>query len=155
LRRFQRESRRATTLAGGAASRDELVAQFVRAVEANDTAALGRLVLSRGEFAYLYYPSSAQGRPPYDLSPDLMWFMMVERSNRGVSALVTERAGRPLGFVSYHCLGDSTVEGRNRLWGPCVVRRTQAPGDTVEERLFGPIVARDGRFKFVSYSNKL
>jgi hypothetical protein len=31
----------------------------------------------------------------------------------------------------------------------------QAPGDTVDERLFGPIVERHGRFKFVSFANKL
>jgi hypothetical protein len=155
LRRFQRASERATVLSGGASSRDDLVRRFLRAVEARDTSGLHRLVLSRGEFAYLYYPTSAQGLPPYDLSPDLMWFMLVERSNRGVTALVSERAGKPLASAGYRCLGNSTVEGRNRLWGPCLVRRIQAPGDTVEERLFGPIVERDGRFKFLSYSNRL
>jgi hypothetical protein len=102
-----------------------------------------------------YYPTSREGLPPYDLSPDLMWFMMVERTNRGATALVQERSGQSLGYAGYRCLGDSTVEGSNRLWGPCLVRRVQAQGDTVEERLFGPIVERGGHFKFVSYSNKL
>ena len=155
LARFQQASRRTTELVGGARSRDQLVRTFARAVEAGDTAAFRRLVLSRGEFAYLYYPTSGQGLPPYDLSPDLMWFMLVERSNRGVGLLLNERAGRPLAFAGYRCLGDSTVEGRNVLWGPCLIRRAQAPGDTVEERLFGPIIRRDGRYKFVSYANKL
>jgi hypothetical protein len=36
-----------------------------------------------------------------------------------------------------------------------VVRRLPSPGDSVSERLFGPIVERGGRFKFVSYANKL
>ena len=155
LSRFQKASAPASTLSGGASSRDELVRRFARAVEAADTSALHRMVLSRGEFAFLYYPTSREGLPPYDLNPDLMWFMMVERSNRGAAALMRERAGSPLAYAGYRCLGDSTVEGRNRLWGPCVVRRVQAMGDTVEERLFGPIIERDGRFKFVSYSNKL
>jgi hypothetical protein len=31
----------------------------------------------------------------------------------------------------------------------------QAPGDTLEERLFGPIVEREGVFKFLSFANKL
>ncbi len=155
LERFQRESRHVTALSGGATSRDDLVHRFTRAVESRDTASLRRLVLSRAEFAFLYYPTSAQGMPPYDLSPDLMWFMLVERSNRGVAALLAERAGRPLAVTGYRCLGDSTVEGKNRLWGPCLLRRVQAPSDTVEERLFGPILERDGRYKFVSYSNRL
>lgn len=155
LERFQRASARATALSGAASSRDDLVRRFTRAVEARDTAALRNLVLSRGEFAYLYYPTSGQGLPPYDLSPDLMWFMLVERSNHGVTALLSERAGRPLAVAGYRCLGDSTLEGENRIWGPCLVRRVQALGDTVEERLFGPILERGGRFKFVSYANRL
>jgi hypothetical protein len=155
LAQFQRASARTAALSGGAPTRDELVQRFVRAVERADTAALRRMVLSRGEFAFLYYPTSREGLPPYDLSPDLMWFMMVERSNRGATALVQERSGRSLGYAGYRCLGDSTIEGRNRLWGPCLVRRVQAPGDTVEDRLFGPIVERGGQFKFVSFSNKL
>ena len=155
LRRFQLASNPVTRLSGGASSRDDLVRRFLRALETRDTAGLRRLVLSRGEFGYLYYPASAQGLPPYDLSPDLMWFMLVERSNRGVTALMAERAGRPLATAGYRCLGDSTVEDGNRLWGPCLVRRIQAPGDTVEERLFGPIIERDGRYKFVSYSTRL
>ena len=154
LERFQRASEHATALSSGASSRDELVRRFARAVEVRDTAALRRLVLSRGEFAYLYYPTSRQGLPPYDLSPDLMWFMIVERSDRGMSALLAQ-AGQSLDVTGYRCVGDSTVEGKNRLWGPCLVRRVQAPGDTVEARLFGPILEREGRYKFVSYSNKL
>jgi hypothetical protein len=35
------------------------------------------------------------------------------------------------------------------------VLRVQAPGDTVEERLFGLILEREGRFKFVSLANQL
>jgi hypothetical protein len=34
------------------------------------------------------------------------------------------------------------------------VRRVAAT-DTIEERLFGLIIERDGRFKFVSLANKL
>lgn len=154
LERFQRASEPAAALSGGASSRDELVRRFARAVEARDTAALRRLVLSRGEFAYLYYPTSRQGLPPYELSPDLMWFMIVERSDRGMSALLAQ-AGRSLNVKGYRCIGESTVEGRNRLWGPCLVRQIEAAGDTVEARLFGPILEREGRYKFLSYSNKL
>lgn len=155
LARFQRASATTTELEGGASSRDELVRAFVRAVQRRDTVALRRLVLSRAEFAYLYYPSSAQGLPPYGLSPELMWFMIVERTNRGAAALLGERAESGFRYSGYRCEGDSTLEGANTLFGPCLVRRVAATADTVEERLFGPIVERGGRYKFVSYSNKL
>jgi len=155
LARFQQASPRATTLEGGAGSRDALVHAFLRAVETRDTLALRRLVLSRGEFAYLYYPTAAQGLPPYSLSPDLYWFMTVEQSNRGARALLAELGGRHLPYAGYRCEGDSTVEGENTLWGPCLIRTLQRRGDTLSQRLFGPIVARGGRFKFLSYGNKL
>ena len=128
LARFQQSSRRATVLTGGAPSRDELVRRFARALEAADSAALRRMLLSRGEFAFLYYPTSRESLPPYDLNADLMWFMMVEHSNRGMTALMRDRSGQPLAYAGYRCVGDSTLEGRNRLWGPCVVRRVVAVG---------------------------
>ncbi len=39
--------------------------------------------------------------------------------------------------------------------GPCFVRRLTANRDTIEERLFGLLIERGKRFKFVSYANKL
>jgi hypothetical protein len=155
LARFQQASQRATAFEGGAPSRDALVRAFLRAVETKDTSTLRRLVISRGEFAYLLYPTSAQGLPPYSLSPDLYWFMTVEQSNRGVHHLVNELGGKHLPYAGYRCQGDSTVEGENTLWGPCLIHTIQRGGDTLSQRLFGPIVARGGRYKFLSYSNKL
>jgi hypothetical protein len=155
LTRFRQASERATALEGGAGSRDALVRAFLRAVENRDTVVLRRLVLSRGEFAYLYYPTSAQGLPPYNLSPELYWFMTVEQSNRGAHTLLTELAGKHLAYAGYRCEGDSTTEGDNTLWGPCLVHTIRQRGDTLSQRLFGPIVARGGRYKFLSYGNKL
>jgi hypothetical protein len=155
LERFQRDSERADSLSGGARSRDALVRAFVRAIETRDTVALRELVITRGEFAHLYYPTSAQGLPPYSLNPDLMWFMLVERSNVGISRALREYGSSPLHYADYRCLGDSTREGENTLWGPCILRRVQVPADTVEQRFFGPVLERGGRYKFLSYANKL
>jgi hypothetical protein len=47
------------------------------------------------------------------------------------------------------------VEGENRLWRNCRVRRVRAAGDTASGRLFGVILERHGRFKFASYGNDL
>ena len=154
LRRFQQGIERADSLSGAARSRGALVRRFVRALEARDTLALRRLVLTRGEFAYLCYPANPQGLPPYELSPDLMWFLLVEGSNRGLAHALEERGGRPLGFVGHSCEAEPSRQGDNTVWGPCLVRRQEA-GDTVAERLFGLIVERRGRYKFVSYANNL
>ena len=140
-----------TALDGGAESRDALFAAVVRGIETGDSTALASLVLSRAEYAWLYYPTSAQGLPPYDLAPGLYWFMLEGRNRQGISFLLRERAGKPLRVVGYECGPTVTTEGANHLHGPCVIRRLQAPGDTVTERFFSQIIERDGRFKVVAY----
>ncbi len=154
LRRFQATARPTDTLAGGAPSRDALVHAFVRALEARDTAALQRLALDRDEFAFLYYPTAPLGLPPYDLAPELLWFMQQSGSGKGLARTLSSRGGRPLGYQSYRCDTLPSREGANLVWGPCAMRFRHG-GAKVEERLFGLIVERDGQFKFVSYGSKL
>ena len=155
LRRFRNGLQPLDTLTGGAESRDALVRQFVTALEQGDTSALGRLVMTRQEFAWIYYPENPQGLPPYDLSPDLLWFMLENRGTIGLAHLVRERMGSRLSYVRYQCDSLPSVEGENRVWGPCTVARRQGDGKLVMERLFGLILERRGRFKFVNYANKL
>lgn len=155
LERFREGSRKVTRLAHAANSRDALVREFIRALERRDTTTIRRLIVSRDEFAWLYYPTSKQGLPPYSLNPDLMWFMLVEQSNSGMTRALNQLGGKHLSYVGYRCEGSSTTEGVNTLWGPCLVRLVQTAGDTSEGRLFGPIIRRDGQYKFLSYANKL
>jgi hypothetical protein len=137
-------------LTGGATNRDELVRLYVRALEQADTAALRALAIDRTEFAYLYYPTTPQARPPYDLSPGLMWFLLQENGQRGMVHALEERGGRPLGYLDYTCDGSPSREGDNTVVGPCLVRRRQSAGDVVQERLFGLIIGRGDRYKFLS-----
>ncbi len=112
------------------------------------------MLVNRDEFAWLYYPTSKQGLPPYDLSPALMWFMLEGGSRKDLSRLLQERGGKPLHVVGYTCDPQSNTEGENTLWGPCVLKRVPAPRDTVEERLFGLVVERGGEWKFLSYKGR-
>ena len=155
LERFRVGMPPVESLSGGATSRDALVRRFARALEARDTAALEQMVLTKAEYAWLYYPTNPQGLPPYDLSPGLLWFMIESRGTWRLGHALEERGGRPLGYVGHDCDPTPSIEGANRVYGPCLVRRVETPGDTVAERLFGLIIERDGRFKFVSYANKL
>jgi hypothetical protein len=155
LERFRQGLPKVDSLSGGARSRDALVRDYIRALETRDTTALAALVMTRPEYAWLYYPTNPQALPPYDLSPSLLWFMIEQRSQQGLGHALGERGGQPLHVVGYGCDARPSEEGENRVWAPCMVRRLQAPGDTVTERLFGPILERGGRFKFVSLANKL
>jgi len=155
LRRFRAGSPERADLGEAPRSRDALVRAFVRALEANDTAGMRALVLTRAEFGWLYYATTPQGLPPYDLSPSLLWFLTEGGTSKGLRRLLEERGGRSVEYAGYHCEPAPSREGANTVWGPCLVRRVQAAGDTVEERLFGLILERAGRFKFVSLANKL
>jgi hypothetical protein len=155
LARFRSGMEPVVSLAGGAPSVDSLIARFIHALETSDTADLVRMAITREEFAFLYYPTNPQSMPPYDLRPGLMWFMHQTGSDRGLSRLLSDRAGVPLGFQGYHCDQVTSQQGENLVSGPCVIRRVSAPGDTVEERLFGLVLQRNGETKFVSYSNSL
>lgn len=154
LNRFRRYLPHPTALDGGSDSREQLVQSFVRTLEKRDTVALSRMALGIGEFAWLYYPSSPLSRRPYELAPGLMWFQLQGESNRGAARLLDQRAGRPLGYLGHTC-GTPRVEGANRLYPYCGLQRMTESGNTVTERLFGLIVEREGRYKFLSYANKL
>jgi hypothetical protein len=155
LRRFRQDVEPVDSLTGGAASRDQLVAAYVRALAAADTATIARLAVSRAEFAYLYYPTAVEAAPPYDLEPGLMWFTLFERSNEGARKALTRYGGRPMALLDYDCGAERHREGQNLIHGPCAVRWRTPAGDTVAVRLFSRILERDGRFKFLSYANRL
>lgn len=92
---------------------------------------------------------------PYELSPAFLWFYMQENSEKGIARALRRYGGRPLGYAGHRCETEPQVEGGNRIWTECIILRATTPADTIGERLFGSIVERDGRFKFVSYANSL
>ncbi|MGH7503668.1 MAG: hypothetical protein ACREL7_18225 [Longimicrobiales bacterium] len=144
---------RTTLGAESARTRDELVMRFVRALEGADTAAFAPMMLSRAEYAWLYYPMTRHVRPPYELEAGLLWFFIVQNAEKGIGRALGEYGGVQLGYRGYRC-GESRVEGKNVVWEQCVLDIT-VRGEPVEKRLFGTILERGDRFKFVSYANDL
>lgn len=160
IRRAQLDSFRINTppveeLDGGKSSREELVQTLLTALEARDTSALRSMALSRAEFAWIYYPTTPQARPPYDLAPGLLWFMVTQHSGKGLGKALEAIGGKRLTYAGDSCDLKPSREGENTIYGPCLVRLVQTTGDTVEGRIFGPVIERHGRWKFVSYANKL
>jgi hypothetical protein len=134
----------------GPPSRDSLVRLFERAVAKGDTTTLSRLQVNREEFAYLYYPDSKMARPPYELGPDMMWMQIQSQSSRGLQRLLAKNRGRRLGIRSLEC---QPPDRQNAVViHQCGVRTST---DATPKQLFGSIIERDGRFKFVGYSNQL
>ena len=139
-------------LVGGASSRSALIRRFVAALADADTAALVRMALTRAEFAYLTYPSSPYTRPPYRQSPEIVWLLLGTEHDKGLTRLLRRLGGEELGYLGQRCDTRPLREGRNRIWRGCVSRVRLETGDTLEARLFGAIVERDGQFKFASYA---
>jgi hypothetical protein len=116
------------------------------------------MLVTADEFAWLYYPTTPQGFPPYSLEAGLMWDLLQKGNRGGLAKALRERGGRDLGITGYECDSIPSREGVNRVWGPCVVLRKPLAGEqgaVVRERLFSQILERDGGFKFLNYSNKL
>jgi hypothetical protein len=143
LRRFREGLVEPKALEGGAGSRDELVRGFVDALARQDTAALIRMHITRPEFAWLYYPHTPLSRPERYLEPKTVWLLMRLESEKGLTRLM-QRERKGVGEL--RCENQPLVEGPNRLWERCRLGTRQ---------LFGTIIEREGRFKFVSYKTDL
>ncbi|MEO8575423.1 MAG: hypothetical protein ABI556_01925 [Gemmatimonadales bacterium] len=155
LRRFRRavggDSARALT--GGATSREQLVRQFIDAVATADTMKLRQMVVTPREFSDLIYPESPNVRPPYLQPPGLVWSEIESSGATGLTRLMRRVGGQKLRYLGHDCVGDAERYGLSRIWKGCTVRVQSTDARIVTGRLFGSIVERDHRFKFLSYAN--
>ena len=141
------------TLSGGSPTREALIQRFVTAVRQRDTAAVRAMVLDRAEFAWLYYPSSPYTQEPTIQEAPLAWFLVIENSQKGITRVFNRFGALRSVYRGHRCDPEPSQEERNRFWGGCVVTLRMVSGQELTLRLFGGIIERDGRFKFLSYSN--
>jgi len=153
IERFQAEAgaRLSALPAGRATSRDALIRRFVRAIEDSNAVALHRLRLDTREYAWLYAPTSRMTQPPYRQPPQLGWMLVEQNGSKGAARVLRRFGGRPLGLRGYAC-SPPRQEGENTVWDECTlhIAARQRP-----IRLFGSILERRGRFKFISIANDL
>jgi len=155
IRRFREGMTPVSAFTGGETSKEALVDALLRRLEAADTTGVAELAMTRTEFAFLYYPHTMYTRPPYELSPALVWFQQQNRSSRGLSRLLQAYAGKTLHDTGFRCPDEGEAFGEGRIWHGCTVLGVVPTGESVEERLFGSILELDGRYKLVSFSNEL
>jgi hypothetical protein len=154
LRRFRTDLPQTDTLLHASPSLDALVQRIARSVGSRDTADLNAMVMSRAEFAWLYYESSPMSKPPYEAPPGLLWGQIMASSDVGAKALLARFAGVTVTPRQRHCPA-AEVEGANRLYKRCTVELT-APGKaSMTGNLFGTVLERDGRFKLISFANRI
>ncbi|MEO7522176.1 MAG: hypothetical protein ABIW79_10195 [Gemmatimonas sp.] len=142
------------TLRGASASLNALLSRLASAVSQRDSAALNAMVFDRAEFAWLYYSESAMSRPPYEAPPGLLWTGILASSDEGVKQLLSRFGGKPLRLHGVSC-SPPRAEGGNTVHERCEVRASVAGKSIGAIRLFGTVIERDGRFKFLGYTNAL
>jgi len=154
LQRFQTGLTRTDTLRHASPSPEALVERLARALAAQDTADLNAMVLDRAEFAFLYYPGSSMSRPPYEAPPALLWGQVLAASDDGAGKLLSRLGGKSVTTRAFQCPAPNT-EGRNTLRERCTVRFDTGGKRALEGNLFGTIITRDGRSKFISLANRI
>lgn len=154
-RRFREGLVEVTALEGGAESPEALARGFLAAVSARDTAALRQMLLTRAEFAWLLFPDHRYSEPPYELDPAIFWMQVTAENGKGLERVLQRYAGMPLTMERLECRADTLqmLRGPTTLLGPCTVRYRTADS-TITRRLFGSVIKREGRVKFVSYANE-
>jgi hypothetical protein len=155
LRRFRIGLPEPDGLAGGAPTRQALGELFVAALSARDTAALGNLLVTRAEFAYLYYPLSRDALSANGMPPDRRWELLELSSQTSVARALSQFGGRALTLVSLDCPNAPATIGVLAQHDGCTVHLARGDGSTFNGVLFGPIVEHQGHFKFIGYANDM
>jgi hypothetical protein len=155
LRRFRLSLPQVDTLTHASPTRDALVERWARAIGANDTTALNAMIMTRAEFAWLYYPESPMSKPPYEAPPELLWGQLLASSNKGATQLVRRFGGSVVTASKLTCAAPPDTHGAIILHNRCTVRLSAPGKETVEGVLFGTLVQHAGRFKFVGLSSTL
>ena len=155
VRRFRVGLPITDTLQHASASRDALVSRWAAAIAVNDTVDLNAMIMNRAEFAWLYYADSPMSKPPYEAPPELLWGQLLASSNKGATQLVNRFGGSRVTASRLRCPTPPDTQGSNVLYNKCEVRLTAPGKPTVEGILFGTILERGGRFKFVGLSTDL
>ncbi|MCC6931347.1 MAG: hypothetical protein IT359_20330 [Gemmatimonadaceae bacterium] len=152
LQRFRASLPTVRNLAGGAPSRDSLVALVIAAVTRHDAHALAALAVSRAEYAWLVYPELPIARAPYNHPPDAAWMLLAAESRAGRSRLLERFRATPLVARALAC-DERETYGSLTLWPNCRVTVPGRDGEARAQRLFGAVVAVNGRFKLLSFGN--
>ncbi len=151
IRRFNEGVPRPAGMTGGAPTPRVLVRRFAAALQRHDTAALRALHVTRAEFGHFVFPESPHVRPPYKTKPLVIWMQVVSESQRGMARLLERAAGSAARISQPRCDGQPTQEGANHYWRNCTVLLSEK-GTKPRRMQLGPLLERDGSFKFLSYA---
>ncbi len=154
LRRFQTEAGGVpvTSLSGGERSLDALLTRYWATLVRGDSLALTPIVLSKPEFAYLYFPESDE--PGNGMQPHISWLLLSNNSGRGLSRALATAAKSDSTLRGTTCSDRKLRAGVSTIIGPCaIIRMKDALPDTVW--ITAHVIERGGVYKLMSFANEL
>lgn len=149
LERFLAGEERTDSLSGGAPDIVALTNELFSALESKDSEKLAKLVVTKAEYGSLYYPTSVYSRKPYELDPAIAWMLNAENNAKAARRLIERLGGRGVEFDEVKC-GRATSEGGNRFHLDCLVSYRTSAGARETRQLFGSVMERGNRAKFLS-----
>jgi hypothetical protein len=111
------------------------------------------MLLSRREFAWVYYPRHIYRDPPYELDPGTFWMLIQGNSDKGLVRVMRRYGGRGLTFRTLECAPGGNVIAPLREAERCMLE-FDVDGLPESRRMFGSIVGDGNGYKFVSYANE-
>jgi hypothetical protein len=153
LRRFRDSLPEVREFTGGERSRDQLARRFLQALGEGDSTTVAGLLLSKAEFAWLVFPDHLYAREPYALDPDIFWLQLTQETRKGSGRMLQRYGGQPLRYLGLEGCQRDTLQirqGPDTIWSGCRVHYASRDS-TLTRMLFGSVVQREGRYKFLSY----
>lgn len=142
-------------LAGGAATVDQLVADFLAALRRGDSSAIEALRIDRDDYLDVILPGSVERGEPLqrvdrDKAGPYWWQHLSERSDLHRDALVRDFGGRDLQLVRTRFAKGTKQFANHVAYRRLVIELRDADGETRDLQT-GSIAEVDGRFKFISF----
>lgn len=138
-------------ISNSAPSPEAVCRQVLDALAASDTVALHNLVLTRFEHDSILVPRLPIGQDTLgNKDLELAWYMLDQRSIKGIRRALDDHAGHRLELVSLEFSRPREVHGPLTIHkGTRVTVRTEN-GEEVVLGIFGSILEQNGRYKLVS-----
>jgi hypothetical protein len=133
------------------ASLDDLGAEVVRRVAANDAAGLGSLALTETEFKAHVWPYLPVSRPERNVPFDYVWSQQQQRSQGFLAETMARHGGRAYAFLGLRFAGVASEYGPVKVHRDSVLHVRTPEGDETDVRLFGSALEHAGRFKVYSF----
>lgn len=141
----------AYSLSNSSSSPDEVCRRVLGALSAGDTLALHNLVLTRFEHDSLLVPRLPIGQDTSGSKDlELAWFMLNQRSIKGIRRALADHAGQRFELVSVEFNRPKEIHGTLTIHKGTQVRVRTEGGEEVVLGIFGSILEQDGRYKLVS-----